>query len=115
MDVLRELSDKMKSKVNAQFMSKREKYIKSANPGLDPATINQRMLEDFDALWSVMDSRLKIVPGKDLLSSLNEYLQEKYSVSLTHSLIIAVMKQDEVPSDIVSLLDSLECFRNKPI
>ena len=74
--ILRELSNKMKSKVNAQFMSKREKFLKSANPGLDPASINQKMLEDFDALWSNMESRLKIVPGKDLLSALNEYLQD---------------------------------------
>jgi len=114
-DILRELSNKMKSKVNAQFMSKREKFLKSANPGLDPASINQKMLEDFEALWSNMESRLKIVPGKDLLSALNEYLQDKYSVSVTHSLILGVMLQDQIPTDIVTLLDALDAFRTESI
>lgn len=114
-DLLRELSEKMKSKVNAQFMSKREKYLRSANPGLDTATINERMLEDFDNLWSNMKSRIEIVPGKHLLSTLNEYLQDKYSISLTASFIVSNMKQNEIPNDIVHLLEGLETFRNEPV
>ncbi|MDP1678588.1 MAG: AAA family ATPase [Candidatus Nitrotoga sp.] len=114
-EILRELSDQMKSRVNAQFMSKREKYLKSANPSLDSATINERMLIDFDKLWSNMKTRLEIVPGKELLSSLNEYLQEKYSVSLTHSLIINAMKKEEIPDEILMLLGKLESFRNESV
>ena len=113
--MLRELSDKMKSKINAQFMSRREKYLKAANPGLDPVTINERMLEEFDKLWSNMKTRLDIVPGKDLLSSLNEHLQDKYSISLTTSFIVNVIKKDEVPSEIVKLLEKLDEFRNEPV
>jgi predicted ATP-dependent endonuclease of OLD family len=113
--ILRELSDKMKSKVNAQFMSKRQKYLKSANPSLDQATINEKMLKDFDLLWSKMKTRLEIVPGKELLSALNEYLQEKHSISLTHSLIVNTMKKEEIPADIMRLLEALESFRNEPV
>lgn len=114
-DILQLLSDKMRSKVNAQFMSKREKYLKAANPGQDPATINEIMLEDFEKLWSNMRTRLEIVPGKELLSMLNEYLQNNHSISLTNSLIVNAMKQEEIPKDIVELLEKLEAFRNEPV
>jgi len=90
-------------------------YLKSANPNLDQATINERMIEDFDKLWSNMKTRLEIVPGKDLLSSLNEYLQDKHSISLTHSLIVNTMKKEEIPSDIMKLLEALESFRNESV
>ncbi len=114
-NILRELSDKMRSRVNAQFMSKREKYLRSANPNLDPATINEQMLNDFDVLWSSMKTRLEIVPGKELLSSLNEYLQDNHSISLTHLHIINVMKKDEIPADMIKLLDKLESFRKEHV
>ena len=114
-DILLTLSDKMKSKVNAQFMSMREKYLKLANPGLDKSSINEQMLEDFDALWSNIKTRIEIIPGKELLSSLNEYLQGNYSVSLTHTLIVNSMKREEIPSDIIKLLDDLEEFRHEKV
>ena len=114
-DILRELSSKMKNKVNAQFMSKRAKYLKSTNPSLDQATINERLLEEFNRAWLSIKTMLEIVPGKELLSSLNEYLQKKYSISLTTSLIVNSMKKDEVPTEIVDLLQKLEMFRNEPV
>jgi len=114
-EILKDLSERMRSKVNAQFMSKRQKYLKSANPSFDSATINQKMLEDFDALWSNFVTRLEIVPGKELLSSLNDYLQEKHSVSLTNSLIVNTMKKEEIPIEIVKLLEKLEVFRNETV
>ncbi|MDP3282208.1 MAG: AAA family ATPase [Nitrosomonas sp.] len=114
-DILQDLSDKMRSRVNAQFMSKREKYLKSANPSHDQASINLQMINDFDELWSNMKTRLEIVPGKELLSSLNGYLQDNHSITLTHSIIVNSMKKEEVPTDIVSLLEKLESFRNEPV
>lgn len=114
-EILKCLSNKMRSRVNAQFMSKREKYLKAASPSADSATINEKMLEDFEELWSKMESRLEIVPGKELLSMLNEYLQSNFSVSLTHSLIVNAMKPEEIPEDIVKLLEKLESFRTEPV
>ena len=114
-DILRELSSSMKNKVNAQFILKRGSALKATNPRLDPATINERLLDDFNKAWSKVKTRLEIVPGKELLSSLNEYLQEKYSISLTKSLIVDSMKRDEVPTEIVDLLEQLEKFRNESV
>ena len=111
--ILRELSSKMKTKVNAQILSKGAKHLKSIKRGLDEATIDEQLIEYFNSKWSTLMTRLEIVPGKELLSSLNEYLQEKYSISLTKSLIVDSMKKDEVPSEIVDLLERLEKFRKR--
>lgn len=113
--ILINISEKLKSRVNAQFLSKRSVYAKSANPNLDTATINQQLLEEFEKLWSDFDSRMKIVPGKEIISELNTYLQDHYSVTLTNSLIVNTMKRDEVPTEILELLLELESFRCKPV
>ena len=113
--ILHELSSRMKTKVNAQILSKGARYLKSIKRGLDEATIDEQLIEYFNSKWSTLMTRLEIVPGKELLSSLNEYLQEKYSISLTKSLIVDSMKKDEVPSEIVDLLEQLEKFRKEPV
>jgi len=110
-ETLTKLTDKMRSRVNAQFMSKRAQFIKSADPSLDVATINERMLDEFEKLWESLPERLKMVPGRDLLSSLNEHLQEEHSISITPTLIINCMRIAEIPAEICELLQELEKFR----
>lgn len=104
----------MKNKISGQFISKRFTFEKAKSPGLDAATINQRLLEEFDDLWQELPRRLEIVPGKELLSKLNQYLQSKYKVTLSVSSIIAAMKQDEIPEEIRTLVIDLENFRQLP-
>ena len=111
--ILKDLSDGLKSKVMAQFISKRAEYLKVENRGLDTATINQMMLEDFDDSWSDFNSRLKLVPGKALLSELNGYLQESYEISISNALILDVMNKNEIPEEVASLITRLEEFRNE--
>lgn len=109
--MLRRLTEEMKSRVNAQFMSKRQRYLRECNPALDQATLNQEMLEDFDAIWSDFDTRLEVVPGKDLLASLSGQLQSNLGISLTTGLIVRTMRKDEVPAGMLALLGKLDDFR----
>lgn len=90
-DILEGLTSTLKNRISGQFLSKRAAFEKAKSPGLDSATINQNLLEEFDALWGELPKRLEIVPGKEILSSLNQYLQDKYKVTLTASLIISAM------------------------
>jgi energy-coupling factor transporter ATP-binding protein EcfA2 len=110
-DLLIALSDAMRTNVNGQYLSKRVPYEKSINPGLDYATINQAVLTEFDATWSTLEGRLIIVPGKELLSLLNKYLQDKYGLSLTIRFIIEAFTKEEIPRDIVDLINRLEDLR----
>jgi energy-coupling factor transporter ATP-binding protein EcfA2 len=112
--ILDELSNTLKNRVNAQFMSRRGVYIKATHSELDGASINKIMLDDFDRLWTDLESRLKIIPGKELLSALNDYLQSKYSITLTQTSIIRAMTNNEIPDEITCLLNKLESFRKQP-
>jgi len=114
-ETLRTLTDGMKSRVNAQFRSRRRQYLRAANPHLDPATLDQRMLEDFEKVWQGLEGRLRVVPGKDLLAALNRHLQETYSVTVTPSTIVNAMNRDDVPESMLSLVSRLEDFRRAPV
>ncbi|MBI4850143.1 MAG: hypothetical protein HY808_16470 [Nitrospirae bacterium] len=114
-DILERLTGTLKSKISGQFLSKRAEYDKAKSPGLDLSTINQKLLEEFDELWTVLPKRLEIVPGKEILSQLNQYLQANYKVTLTALIIISAMKKDEAPEEIKTLIENLDEFRKMSI
>ena len=114
-EMLFALTDSMKSKIMAQFISKREIYLRKANPKLDAATINEKTLENFDTIWRSLDGRLRIVPGKDFLAALNRKLQDRCSVTVTASMIVRVMRKGEIPESMFSLLSKLDDFRKAPV
>lgn len=110
-DVLENLTSIMKSRVQAQYLSKQHPFLKNKDPSVDDTTLNQKILEEFESIWINMDSRIKLVPGKELLTNLNSWLQDKYSISITPTQVISAMKKDEVPEEIRRLLEKLELFR----
>lgn len=110
-DILESLTSGLKSRISGQFLSKRSAFEKAKSPGLDQATINQRLLDEFEELWKYLPKRLEIVPGKEILSQLNQYLQNKYKVTLTASIIVTAMRQDEVPEEMRRLMENLDEFR----
>lgn len=52
-----------------------------------------------------------MVPGKEVLSQLNQYFQEQFKVSLSANFIINEMRLDEVPPEISELIAQLDEFR----
>lgn len=109
--MVKALSEPMKHRVSAQFLSKRSSFEKAKNPGLDQATITQRLLEVFEALWGDWSERRYVIPGKEFLSVVNRHLQDHYRVTLTPTAIIASMHVDEMPQEIQVLVKRLEEFR----
>jgi hypothetical protein len=110
-----QLTDSLKSRTRSQFLSKRAAFEKTKSPGLDQATITEKLLDEFDELWRELSKRLEIVPGKELLSQLNQYFQATYKVTLTALGIISAMRQDEVPEEIVTLMEGLGNFRRTEV
>ena len=113
--ILFALTDTMKSGIIAQFISKREKYVRKVNPKLDSATITKKTLENFDTVWQNLEGRLRIVPGKKLLAALNREMQDRCSVTLTALTIVGVMRRDEIPDRLRSLISRLDDFRRAPV
>ena len=112
-DLLGQITSPMKHMVGAQFLAKRTQYEKSKQPGTDYATINQQLLEEFESIWKDWSKRRDIVPGKELLSQLNQRLQQECSVTITPAGIISAMQQDEVPDEISNLIGQLDQFRKE--
>lgn len=110
-DILEKVSGSMKNLVSAQFITRRTQYEKSKDPALDYVTLNQRALEEFEGLWATWASRILVVPGKELLSQLNRYIQERYHVTITPIAIISAMTPAQIPGYISELIASLDAFR----
>src|SRR3990170_2494663 len=110
-DILGKITAEMKSRVFGQFLSKRTASYKIKNPGWDQATISQKILDEFEAIWSNLSKRLEVIPGKEVFSELNKYLQEYYKVSLSAMSIINVMYVEEIPSEIKTLIINVDDYR----
>lgn len=113
--LLNEISDLFKHKIQAQLQSHRLKFEKSLNPKTDESTIIEAILKEFDLKWKELSEKLKIVPGKEFLSTLNSKLQEKYKVTITPANIISATQKNEIPAEIVTLISKIDEFRRRAI
>ena len=105
----------MKNAIQGQYLSKRKGYERAKYPHRDDATLNAYIIEEFDNCWKNFDSQMAIVPGKEILSLLNQYLQETYQVSLSPGLIVSCFDKDNIPNDIIEIISQLENFRMSKI
>jgi len=112
-DLLLSITDDMKHDVQAQYLKKQQPYARSLDRSLDDSTVTSRLLAAFDDKWDDLDSRLSIVPGKELLSRLNTHLQKTYRVTVTPNLIIAAMTESDVPIEIKTIIASLDEFSKR--
>ncbi len=109
------ISDIFKHKTQAQLQSHRIKFEKSLNPRNDESTIIEVILKEFEIIWADVNQRLKILPGKDFLSSLNEKLQHDYKITITQSNIISNLKKATVPMELKNLIEEIDRFRKLPV
>jgi hypothetical protein len=107
------ITEQFRHPVQAQYLKCRRTLRKKAVAGLDDSTIDESLLREFEALWKDGSSRLLLVPGKDVLSALNAYLQQQFSISLTHARIVDAFHLHEIPSDMVALIKQVDIFGRK--
>lgn len=109
-DILASLTDPIRSEVQSQYIAKRAKYFKGRR---DEATINKETIDIFDSKWSTLETRMHIVPGKEILASLRSKVQEMLGITLSTNKIIRAFRRDEIPLDFKTLVQGLERFRNE--
>ncbi len=112
--ILLALTEEMKHKVVAQYLGSRTKFERKRGPHLDDSTITEELMAEFDKLWSDIEKRMTLVPGKNALAMLNDYLQKKFDITISPSLIIDSFRANQVPDEMVELIEDLEKFRNAP-
>lgn len=108
-ELLNEITEPMKSDIQAQYMAKRSDYLKFSK--LDNATINAETIDIFNKKWATVETRMEIVPGKEVLKKFREKVQTDYSVNLTETRIINEIDKEDIPVDLIELLQTLEEFR----
>lgn len=113
--LLLKLTNPMKHKVQSRYLSRRLQFQKSQTPGIDESTITEQLMTQYEDEWNDFQTRLTLVPGKELLAGLNSYLQEHYGISVTASLIIESFVKSEIPKDMLTLVEQIDWFRKETI
>jgi hypothetical protein len=113
--ILIEISNNFKHKTQAQLQSHRLKFEKSINPRTDESSIIENILNEFEIQWVNLQERLKILPGKEFFSALNERLQQDYKVTITAANVINGLQKSTVPLELITLIEEIEIFRKAPI
>lgn len=109
--LLSQLSEELKHKTQSELQVRHQRYEKSKNAKMQDTIIAMNFLNEFKLNWEKLEQRLMIIPGKEFLSSLNQYLQSKYGFGITNGLIINNMKKSLIPNELVNLFEQIETFR----
>lgn len=109
--ILDKVTNPIRYIAQGQYISWRLKYLRSKRSSLDDATINAQTIQYFDELWHDIETRMEIIPGKEVFKALNTHLSESYGINLSPIAVISEIKREEVPSDLARFLRQLERFR----
>jgi predicted ATPase len=110
--ILFDITSKMQVETQSQYISKHMEFFRGTKE--DAANHAKEGLGRFERQWRTLDSRLQIVPGKEVLSKFRERIKCDYGVTLTDQRIVRAFKRQEIPSDLRTLLELLNKFRVLP-
>lgn len=107
---LEDFASQKKVYVAAQYSAERRRFLRSVSAAQSDATITEDALKEFESYWDTAEGRLKIIPGKEALSSLNENLQKKYGITITTTAIIDAMEATEIPDEMQQIVHEIATF-----
>jgi energy-coupling factor transporter ATP-binding protein EcfA2 len=105
--MLEEITGAMEDEVFGELIANRDRFLRRTGPGVDSATVTKETLRRERVRWSSLDSRLELVPGKKVLSALNNRLQKEVGITLSAKRIIDEVTAAEIPEDLKQLLEKL--------
>lgn len=108
--LLEEITQPLKGDVIAQLMARRHEFAKPK--GIDFSSIYKDEMSRFEIRWANIESRLTLVPGKEVLRQFRQRVQDAYGVTLTDARIVESLRKEDIPSDMRELLVKLDAFRN---
>lgn len=108
--ILDEITSAKRNMVMARYLECRKKFMKSQDPAIANETIIEGLVAEFDRAWDDLETRLRLVPGKEVLSELNTRLQEDYGVTITPTLIVESFNRAEVETEMIELIEEIEKF-----
>jgi predicted ATP-dependent endonuclease of OLD family len=78
------------------------------NRKLEVSTVNQRARVHVEKIWRSEDARLAIASGKNLLSELSKWTQEKFGVAFGPPAIARQIRQSEIPPEMTEVIAAIE-------
>ena len=97
--------------LSGQYIARYCEYFR--NSGKDYGTLAAEALEKFNEKWKELDSRMTIVSGKGVLRKFRSKCQDVLGITLSDLRIVEAFWREEVPSDLVLLLERLDEFREQ--
>jgi energy-coupling factor transporter ATP-binding protein EcfA2 len=108
-EMIDEITAEMKSAVLSQAISNRMRYFASRT-SKDPATVASEAIAKLDENWADRSRRMKVVPGKQLLATLNSRLQKNLGISITATQIIRNLAPGTIAADLRETLHDINQF-----
>ena len=107
-EILEYITNDLKNELQGQYSARNLDYHKGS--GTDQAVIISETHAWFEMQWSDLATRIPIVPGKNIFSLLNKYLQDTYKISISTRDVLKELRRDDVPGDLFGLLKRLDEF-----
>ncbi|WP_081505949.1 ATP-dependent nuclease [Azospirillum lipoferum] len=108
--IIIEISSDMEESVRANRAKHYTDYFEKREPGVDRSSILLRHGKLFSGDWKKYSEKILMLPGKEMLSRINEKIQSQLQVSLTESMIIDAINVDEIDPDFLRILQRLDAF-----
>jgi len=109
-DILTEITDAYRNIVLPHYLEYRRQFVRRNSPGTAAPTIDTPALVEFDQAWQTLEGRLRLVPGKEVLSRLNSILQEEYGIALTQHMIVDSFTKAEMDAELIQLMKEIRDF-----
>jgi energy-coupling factor transporter ATP-binding protein EcfA2 len=93
--LLTEITNPMKEDILSQLMARRVEYLNHS--GVDKSRLYKDILGNFEQRWSALETRMVLVPGKDVLGQLRVRVHDTTGITLTDARITESMNRDEIP------------------
>lgn len=74
-------------------------------------SLKEKAIATFEEKWSKFETRIEMVPGKEILKEFRKIVQKRYSISLSHIRIVDAYELNDVPKEIIHLINRLEEYR----
>lgn len=113
-EMLDELAEGYRTEILPKYLECRRHFFKRDSRGLADAAIDTPAIEEFEKEWGSLSGKLRLVPGKDILSKLNQRLQQEHGFSITTHQIVRAFSVEDIDSELMQLLTGIKRFSETP-
>ncbi|HET6495882.1 MAG TPA: hypothetical protein VFH61_11020 [Thermoleophilia bacterium] len=99
----------MRDDVQSQLIARRTTYLRTT--GRDIADLTRETLAALSGKWDALDTRLELVPGKEVLRLFRDRIQQSSGLAISEARIVDAIHRDEIPQELVELVVRVDAFR----